>query len=457
MKNSVKLIIKTLAGLEEVLAGELEALGAEGIRQGKRAVECEGDLRLMYRANLELRTALRVLMPVHTFEASSEAELYDQVRQLDWQTIMDVDDTLAIDAVTFSRHFTHSQYVALKTKDAIVDQFREKTGRRPSVDTEHPNIRFNVHVADTVCTISLDSSGESLHKRGYRTEALAAPINEVLAAGMILLSGWKKDCAFVDPMCGSGTIPIEAALYAWNIPPQWLRNDFAFMRWSSFDPMLWAEVRTQARERMETSFSHPIRGFDKNFRAVQAAEANAAAAQLQGKIRFERRRFENLTPDTEKGFLMMNPPYDARLEERDIEGMYQMIGDRLKHAFKGYTAWIISANMEALKFLGLRPSRRITLFNGPLECKFIQIELYEGTKKARGQRDEQRPFKRRYEDNPPTHRSGRKDAPDERPFKPRTEDRSGPPRKSGPPSRKWEKPRQDDRKRPFGKDRHDKS
>jgi putative N6-adenine-specific DNA methylase len=413
----VRLIIKTLAGLEEVLAEELRAIGAAGVSIGKRAVECEGDLRLLYRSNLELRTALRVLCPIHTFEAADERAFYDALLNFDWAPYMDVDDTFAIDAVTFSKVFTHSQYIALKTKDALVDAFRAKTGRRPSVEVEQPNIRFNVHISGHQCTVSLDSSGESLHKRGYRQETGPAPINEVLAAGMVLLSGWKKDSAFVDPMCGSGTIPIEAAYYAFNIPPQWYREDFAFMRWSNFDPMLWADVRTQARDAM-VPFSFPILGFDKNYRAIQAAEVNARHARLEGKVRFERRRFETLTPPAENGMIIMNPPYDSRLEERNIEGLYQMIGDRLKQAFRGYTAWIISANMEALKCIGLRTSRRIPLFNGPLECRMVKVELYEGTRKFRddGPERHQRPWGER-EARP------RREVPRDRPGQRRRNDR----------------------------------
>ncbi|MBK8880306.1 MAG: class I SAM-dependent RNA methyltransferase [Haliscomenobacter sp.] len=376
----MNLIIKTLAGLEDVLAAELAAIGAEEIVAGKRAVQCAGDLRLMYRANLELRTALRVLKPIRQFEASNETEFYDQIKAIDWSAYLDVNDTLAVDAVAHSKVFTHSQYVALKTKDAIVDQFRERTGFRPGVDTENPRLRINVHISNTACSVSLDSSGESLHKRGYRTEGLTAPINEALAAGMILLSGWKGDCAFIDPMCGSGTLVIEAAMYAMRIPPQLYREDFAFMRWADFDPLLWADVRTNARAEMRT-VHFPILGFDKNFQAVQASEANAKAARLEGKVRFDRRRFETLTPVAEKGILMMNLSYDVRITDNHIEGLYEMIGDRLKKAFPGYDAWIISANQEALKHLGLRPSRKIPLFNGALECRFIKLELYEGTRK----------------------------------------------------------------------------
>lgn len=410
----MRLIIKTLAGLEEVLAEEFRALGAESVVVGKRAVEGEGDLRLLYRANLELRTALRVLRPIYMFTADDEGAFYNLLLEYNWSEVMDVDDTFAIDAVTYSKVFTHSQYIALKTKDAIADWFRARSGRRPSVDVERPNLRFNVHVAGNQVTVSLDSSGESLHKRGYREETGPAPINEVLAAGLVLLSGWKKDSAFIDPMCGSGTIPIEAALYAWNIPPQWYRDDFAFMRWSNFDPMLWASVRTAARDAM-TTFSHSILGYDKNYRAIQAAEANAKKARLEGKVRFERRRFETLVPPAEKGIIVMNPPYDARLEERNIEGLYQMIGDRLKQAFRGYTAWIISANMEAMKSLGLRTSRRIPLFNGPLECRFVQVELYEGTRKFReGGQEEKRPPQRWEGKDPRSFRDGPRNRPEQR-------------------------------------------
>ncbi|MFM8450185.1 MAG: class I SAM-dependent RNA methyltransferase [Haliscomenobacter sp.] len=378
------LLIKTMAGLEEVLAAELQAIGAQDIKPGTRSVQCSGDLRLLYRANLELRTALRILVPIRSFTAFDERAFYLQVGQTDWSEYLDTDDTFAIDAVVRSKYFTHSQYVGLKTKDAIVDQFRERTGRRPSVDTENPNVRINIHISESACTLSLDSTGESLHRRGYRKDGLIAPINETLAAGMLLLAGYTGDKPFVDPMCGSGTLPIEAAMIAMRIPPQLYREHFLFMRWPNFDPDLWADVRFQARAQMRPSPS-PIFGFDKNFQAVQTSEAHAKAAHLDGKIHFERRRIETLTPPAPNGIIVSNPPYDARITDINIEGLYTMIGDRLKKHFIGYEAWIISANQVALKHLGLRPSSRYTLYNGALECKFIKIELYEGSKRLPGE------------------------------------------------------------------------
>ena len=369
-----------MAGLEEVLAAELDAIGAQDIRPGTRSVQCSGDLRLLYRANLELRTALRILVPLRSFQVFDEKALHLQVGRIDWTAYMDADDTFAVDSTVFSTYFTHSQYVALKTKDAIVDQFRELTGRRPSVDTENPNIRINVHISDAQCTVSLDSSGESLHRRGYRQDGLIAPINEVLAAGMILLSGWTGDAPFLDPMCGSGTLPIEAALIATRTPPQLYREHFPFMRWPDFDPLIWAEVRANARAQIRPAPA-PIFGFDKNFQAVQTAENHAKVFHLEKSIRFERRRFETLEPPAPNGILIVNPPYDARLTDINIEGFYMMIGNRLKHHFAGYQAWLITSNLDAIKHIGLHTSRRFTLYNGALECKYIKMDLYEGSRR----------------------------------------------------------------------------
>lgn len=376
----MELLVKTMAGLEEVLAAELATIGAQDIKPGTRSVQCSGDLRVLYRANLELRTALRILVPIRSFTAFDERAFYLQVSQVDWSTFMDPDDTFVVDAVVFSKYFTHSQYIGLKTKDAIVDQFRDRTGRRPSVDTENPNVRINIHVSDSSCTLSIDSTGESLHRRGYRKDGMIAPINETLAAGMILLTGWTGEKPFIDPMCGSGTLPIEAALIAMRIPPQLYREDFLFMRWPDFDPSLWADVRANARAQIRPAPA-PIFGFDKYFQAIQVAEAHAEAAHIGGKIHFERRRFETLLPPVPNGIIVTNPPYDARLADANIEGLYMMMGDRLKRNFSGYEAWIISANLGALKHFGLRTSRRITLYNGALECKYIQVELYQGTKR----------------------------------------------------------------------------
>ena len=379
----MQLLIKTLAGLEPVLAAELAAIGAENIRPVTRAVLCEGDLRLLYRANLELRTALRVLQPLESFRVADEDELYRKIRQIDWSQYMDADDTLAVDAVTNSRVFSHSKYVALKTKDAIVDQFRKRSGRRPGVDVLAPTLRINIHIWRDQCNVSIDSSGDSLHKRGYRVDKLEAPINETLAAGMILHSGWARDCPFIDPMCGSGTILIEAALYAYNIPPQLHRRSFGFMKWKDFHAGLWESVLGEARDNIRPGFDHPLLGYDRDFRALKIAQQNAVAAHLEGKVIIERHRFERLEPPAGKGLLIMNPPYDERLSNANINELYKMIGDRLKKHFAGYEAWILSSNTEALKHVGLRPSKKLTLYNGALECKFQKYELYHGSLKEK--------------------------------------------------------------------------
>lgn len=379
----MKLLIKTLAGLEGVLASELEALGAEQVEALVRAVACEGDWRLLYRANLELRTALRVLQPIAAFPVRDEEELYREIGRIDWSEYLAVDGTLAVDAVSNSKRLRHSKYVALKTKDAVVDQFRRRYGRRPNVDVNDPALRINVHIRNEECTVSLDSSGNSLHMRGYRTETLAAPINEVLAAGMVLLSGWQRDCPFLDPMCGSGTILIEAALFAHRIPPLLHRERFGFMRWKGYDADLWNDVLHRARAAIQP-FDHPLLGYDRDFRAIKIAQRNALAAHLEGKIRIERQRFERLEPPPgAPGVIIMNPPYDERLGNGDINALYAAIGDRLKQHFPGYEAWIISSNKDALKHVGLRPAKKMTLYNGALECKYQKYELYRGSRKER--------------------------------------------------------------------------
>jgi len=377
-------LAKTLAGLEEVLANELSSLGAEKIEVGNRVVRFSGDKALMYRANLELRTALRILVPIHRFRVRHQNELYKKVQQVDWSKYLDLTDTLAVDAVTNSDFIRHSHYAALKTKDAIVDQFRDKTGRRPDVDIKTPTIRLHLHVRNDWGTILLDSSGESLHKRGYRQVSVAAPINEVLAAGMIMLAGWKGDSPFVDPMCGSGTLPIEAALIAYNTPPQILRKSFGFMRWKDFDAGLWRQVKKQTLAQ-KTPFTHTIWASDTESEAIEAIETNLRSLDLIRKVEVRRIDFLKLSPPERPGLLMMNPPYDERLEYSDINNFYKDIGDQLKQTYSGWEAWIISSNKEALKHIGLRPSRKTTLYNGALECKFHKFEMYKGTKKDKGQ------------------------------------------------------------------------
>lgn len=377
----MELLAKTLAGLEDVLAEEIRQLGGQNVQKATRAVSFEGDKRLLYRANLELRTALRVLVRIHHGRIRNEDGLYRLIRSIDWEQYMGVNDTLAVDAVTSSRYFNHSKYAGLKTKDAIVDQFRKKYHRRPSINLIAPKLRVNIYIYEDQCTVSIDSSDDSLHKRGYRVDALEAPINEVLAAGMVLKSGWRGDKAFVDPMCGSGTILIEAGLLATNRAPQLQREHFGFVRWPDFDEGLWQEIR-QAAEKRITTPTHGLYGFDKDFKAVRLSEQNAMAAGLEDVVEVKRQRFERLEAPAPSGVLIMNPPYDERLLKKDIGAFYEMIGDRLKQAFTGYDAWIISANLEALKKVGLRAAEKQQLFNGPLECRLVKYDLYEGSKES---------------------------------------------------------------------------
>lgn len=379
----MNLTATTIQGLEEILAQELEALGAADIRIQKRAVEFTGDQRLLYRANYELRTAIRILMPIEHFRVRHESGLYSKIKKIDWSQYMGLKDTLAVDGVTQSRYFNHSKYVALKTKDAIVDQFRDKFGKRPNVNPVSPSLRINIHINEDNCTVSLDASGDSLHRRGYRRETLEAPINEVLAAGMIILSGWKKDCDFIDPMCGSGTLLVEAAMIARNIPPQKHRTiRFGFQNWKDFDPQLWASIKKEADARIR-DFDYKILGYDQDFKAVRVSERNIMCADLEGKIEVERQKFEKFEPSSSKGIILTNPPYEERIKTGDIDNLYSLIGDRLKQHFSGFQAWIISSNLEAIKKIGLRPSRKITLYNGPLLCKFLKFEMYAGSKKQK--------------------------------------------------------------------------
>ncbi|MCR9289527.1 MAG: THUMP domain-containing protein [Bacteroidetes bacterium] len=379
----MKFVAKTIFGLEDILAGELKALGAENIQKLTRAVQFEGDMKLLYRANLELRTALRILYPFRTFKTKHESHFYKKMRETDWSKYMQLTDTFAIDGHTQSKYITHSKFLALKAKDAIVDQFRDNTGDRPNVNVKSPTMRLNVHISyENLCTLSWDSSGDSLHKRGYRSVTGEAPINEVLAAGMIFLSGWEKDCAFIDPMCGSGTLLIEAAMIAKNMPPQLNRRGFGFQNWSNYDDKLWRDVVSEAKRNIK-DFELPIIGYDIDSESVRIAQNNIMNARLRGDVLVETKDFRNLTTDLEKGMLMMNPPYDERLEIDDINAFYKRIGDQMKKEFSGWNAWIISSNIPALKRVGLKPSRRIALFNGSLECKFYKFEMYRGSKKAK--------------------------------------------------------------------------
>jgi putative N6-adenine-specific DNA methylase len=378
-----KMIAKTIFGLEETLSTELLRLGAKNVETHNRAVSFEGDIGFMYKANLCLRTALRILVPFETFTVTNEQAFYDSIKKIDWEKYMDVSDTLAIDTVLNSELFTHSQYISQKAKDAIVDQFREKHNERPNVDLDKPTIRINIHIYNDTCTIALDSSGESLHKRGYRDKTNLAPINEVLAAGLVLLSGWDKRTNFIDPMCGSGTIVIEAALIANNIPAGYFREDFGFQRWNKFMPFneeLWDLIFDSAVNKI-TDHKQTIIGSEISPNVSKKAKENVKLAKVDDIVTIKTGDMKDFEVPAGRGVVIINPPYGERMVKDNIDELYKMMGDTFKQKFSGYDCWILSSNIEALKNIGLRPSRKITLYNGQLECKFMKYEMYQGTKK----------------------------------------------------------------------------
>ena len=375
-----EIVAKTTYGLEEILAGELTEIGADDIKVLNRAVRFTGDTDLLYRSNYCLRTALRILKPILSASVSNEQQLYDAIRLVRWNDWLDKKGTLAVDATLMSTHFTHSHYVAQKVKDAVVDQFRDRYGMRPSVNIDNPDLRINVHIAETKLTVSLDSSGDSLHKRGYRVVQGMANLSEVLASGMILLTGWKGDTCFVDPMCGSGTLPIEAAMIAHHIPPGYYRKDFGFMHWPDFRP----ELLKKIREHYTPSFLPSVitYGMDNSPEAVRSSRKNAGSAQLTDHILFQVCDIEAAKKPADRGIAIINPPYGERLVQEDLNSLYKRIGDTLKRSFSGFDAWVLSSNKDALKYIGLHPSKRITLYNGQLECKFNRYVLYEGSHKT---------------------------------------------------------------------------
>lgn len=384
MKKEFQMLAKTFKGLEEVLAGELVQLGANNVQIERRAVSFTGDKRMLYTANFCLRTASRVLVPIATFKAKNTDDIYLQVKQLDWAQYMTAKTTFQIDATVYSDLFRHSQFVTYRVKDAIVDWWMEHEGKRPSVQLTNPDVYLNVHIAGDTVTLSLDSSGESLHKRGYRVANTQAPINEALAAGMLLLAGWNGQGDFYDPMCGSGTLLIEAALIARNIAPGIYRKGFAFEKWANFDADLFEDISSD--DSRERDFQHKIYGSDAGFYAVQAANKNIQSAHLQRDIEVKQIRIQELKlaeKHTEGALIMINPPYGERLaQDRDVLRLYQDMGTTLKHQFSGATAWIISSNEEALKCIGLRPAKKIHLVNGDLECLFNKYELFKGDRKT---------------------------------------------------------------------------
>lgn len=379
MTQEFELIAKTFMGLEPVLAKELTQLGANEVQIGRRMVSFMGDKEMMYRANFQLHTAIRILKPIKHFKALSADDVYREVQKIDWSEFIGLDKTFAVDSVVFSEEFRHSKFVAYKVKDAIVDQFREKTGKRPNISVANPDIRLNIHIAEDKCTLSLDSSGESLHRRGYRQESVEAPLNEVLAAGMILMTGWQGETDFIDPMCGSGTLLVEAALIAHNMAPGLFRKEYAFEKWPDFDSDLFDRIYND--DSSEREFTHHIYGYDVDIKAVNTARLNVRAAGLVNDITVEEADFKNFTQPKEKSIIVTNPPYGERISTPDLLGTYKMIGERLKHQFLNNDAWILSYREECFDQIGLKPSIKIPVYNGSLECEFRKYQIFDGKMK----------------------------------------------------------------------------
>jgi putative N6-adenine-specific DNA methylase len=376
----MRFVAKTLYGLEKVLAEELTGLGAANVQTGNRAVFLEGDKSLLYRANYNVRTALSFLMPIAEFRIKSKDDLYKAGLKIEWDRYMDPDDTFSITPVINSPHFPHTGYPGLILKDAVADFFRHKAGRRPSVDNNNPETLINLHISNDLVTVSLDSSVVPLFKRGYRQENTSAPLNEVLAAGILLLSGWNVSSGLTDPMCGSGTIPIEAGLIACNIPPGKFRSFYGFQKWKDFDESLFENIKQECDNQIVHS-NVKISGSDISDETLQYAKANVIKAGLSDVVILEQTDFKDLRSKEDSGFIIMNPPYGQRLQPEDIDRLYSMIGTTLKHNFPGYIAWLITSNKESVKNIGLKPKEKHILFNGALECILLKYEMYSGTKK----------------------------------------------------------------------------
>ena len=389
MKN-FPILIKTFQGLEEVLAAELVKLGAtDDLQIHRRAVSFNGNLELLYKANLCLRTAIRVLKPIKTFKATTADEVYDKIKKMNWEEYIDLEKTFSIDSTVYSEVFTHSKFVTYRVKDAICDYFIEKTGKRPSVRLDTPDVMLNIHISNDNCTLSLDSSGESLHKRGYRVSQTDAPLNEALAAGLILLTGWDGNSDFIDPMCGSGTLLIEAAMIALNIPPGIYRKEFAFEKWADFDEELFDKLYND--QSAERKFKYKIYGSDISPKAIKIAEANVKSAALSKYIDLKVLPIQQMVPPVGATLavaplavaplMIINPPYGERIMSDDIFGLYAAIGERLKHHFAGFEAWIISSHKECLYKIGLKPTKKIKMLNGSLECEYCKYEIFSGKHK----------------------------------------------------------------------------
>ncbi|WP_209388946.1 class I SAM-dependent RNA methyltransferase [Chryseobacterium sp. RR2-3-20] len=378
--ENLKIQIKTFFGLEVILAEEIKKLGGRNVEIKNRAVNCEGDLGFLYKINYSARTALKIIIPILEFKAFNESKFYDKLFKFEWDEFMDVDQTFAIDSTVNSERFKHSQFMTFKMKDAIVDYFQNKYHKRPSIETKSPDIKFHLHIDRELVTISLDSSGDPLFKRGYRKEQGEAPINEVLASGMLQLAGWDGKGNFLDPMCGSGTLLIEAAMIALDLPAQIFRRRFSFQNWKNYDADLFSKIK-EVRVNRVKEFTGKIVGYDIDARMLNAARTNVESAEMEDIIEVRKQNFFDSKKDLFPLLMVFNPPYDERISIND-DDFYKKIGDTFKTNYPNTLAWLISSDLEAVKKIGLRPSRKIKLFNGKLETRFLQYEMYEGTKKV---------------------------------------------------------------------------
>lgn len=382
IKPKHNFLAKTLMGLEDALVQELISIGAEDVVAVKRGATFTGGKEILYKANYCCRTAIRILVPIFEFNAHNEQMLYDGIKQFEWDTLFDTTNTFAINGTVFSDYFNHSHYISLKSKDAIADQFRDKYGVRPNVDTENPDMMFNIHIHKDKVTVSVDSSGGSLHIRGYKKEAKEAPLNEVLAAGLVMLSGWKPGVPLIDFMCGSGTILSEAALIAENVAPGFFKEQFGFERWSNFDDSLLDKVKSEAKEKENHGIKGFIGGCDHSPGAVKVALQNLKEAGLKD-IDIEISDFKKYHHDFESGVLIINPPYGERLAVLDIETLYKEIGDTWKNQYKGFKCWMLTSSKEGIKSIGLKPFKKIDMMNGALECKYLGFDIYAGSRKSK--------------------------------------------------------------------------
>jgi putative N6-adenine-specific DNA methylase len=376
----LKLVAKTFSGLENVLAKEISEIGGKNVKPGNRAVFFEGNQEMLYKSNYFLRCALRILKEIDVFQFKNTDQFYLRCKKIEWSRLFSPEQDFAVSSTVFrSKEFQNSMFASLKVKDAIVDYFRQKCGKRPNVNTNNPEIRIHIHVYENTCTLSLDSSGESLHKRGYRVKQGEAPLNEVLAAGMILISGWNGNSDLLDPMCGSGTIPIEAALIAQNIPAGKFRKTYAFENWPDFNPLLFEKIKKGIEKKV---FNHKIYASDISGNSILNAQTNARRALVFNKIEFSTCNIQDLNISTHNATIIINPPYGERLKQQNLTGLYSLIGERLKHRFAGNSAWILTNSVEGIKNIGLKSSAKMDLFNGALKCKYINYNLFKGKHKS---------------------------------------------------------------------------